>query len=273
MRFSWSLIKPPAEETGLLVYAILCDGQGPSPAIVATRRGGFSGRGCEGLNLSFKVGDDPNDVRKNRELLLGTLGLREDEFARPEQVHEGVVLRADAPGEYKNADGLVLSKPGLWTAVLVADCVPVFCFTEDFSAVGLAHAGRKGTRAGITGNLIKQVKLAFHLAASQIIMALGPSIGPCCYELDLTTASHLPQQFITEREQRVFFDLWSANAAQGMEEGISEENIVLPPACTCCQQDAFFSYRAQRDKAGRQMAITKPGGIEIGRNVDRRASH
>jgi YfiH family protein len=273
MRFSWSLIRPPAKETGLPIYAILCDGQGQSPAIVTTRKGGFSSRGGEGFNLSFKVGDHPNDVRENRELLLRTLGLREDEFARPEQVHGSLVLSADAPGEYRNADGLVLSKPGLWAAILVADCVPVFCFTEDFSVVGLAHAGRKGTRAGITKNLVKQVKSAFHFAPRQVFVALGPSIGPCCYELDSTTASHLPQQFITERERRAFFDLWSANAAQGMEEGILEENIVLPPACTCCQQDVFFSYRAQRGKAGRQMAITKPGGMEIGRDVNRSASH
>jgi YfiH family protein len=227
MRFWWSLIKWPVKETGLSIFAILCDEQTQSPAIVTTRKGGFSSRGCEGLNLSFKVGDDLNDVRKNRELLLRTLVLREDEFARPEQVHESLVLKADAPGEYKDADGLVLSKPGLWAAVLVADCVPVFCFTEDFSVVGLAHAGRKGTLAGITRNLIKQVKSAFHLAPCQVIMALGPSIGPCCYELDSTTASRLPQQFITERERKTFFDLWSANAAQGLEEGIPEENIVF----------------------------------------------
>ena len=275
MKFSWYLIREHAgeagKETSLPFYAILADGQGRSPAIITCREGGFSRRGYQGLNMSLRVGDDPDAVRKNREILFRTLCLREDELARPEQVHESLVLVADAPGDYKTADGIATSKSGLAVAILVADCVPVFVFDRDFSAMGLAHAGRRGTQGGITTNLIKQITSTFDLVPSQLVLALGPSIGPCCYELDSTTASLLPRRFIIEREGRVFFDLWSANATQALEEGILEENIILPPACTCCKKDTFFSHRAQQGKTGRQMAIALPGGFQIGSDMSRNA--
>ena len=285
MEFSWYFTKGIAKEgerEAILDFCvILGERRGRSPAIVTTRKRGLlgAGNGETGagsgepgdLNLSLRTGNDTKNVRRNRELLLRALGLRDDELARPEQVHGGLILVADAPGEYGDADGLVVSNPGLWTAILVADCVPVFVFSKDFSAVGLAHAGRKGTEAGITENLIKQVKCTFHLPSHELIVALGPSIGPCCYELDSATASQLPQRFIAERDGKIFFDLWNANAAQAAQEGIPRENIVMPPVCTCCREDLFFSHRAQRGKAGRQMAITRPGGIDVGGSASRAA--
>jgi len=106
------------------------------------------------------------------------------------------------------------------------------------------------------------MRSAFSLSSSDLFVALGPSIGPCCYELDPVTVSKLPGDFIVEREGKLFFDLWSANAAQAMEEGVSEENIIRPPACTSCLPRIFFSHRAHGGKTGRQIAITRPGGIE-----------
>jgi len=194
---------------------------------------------------------------------MRTLHLLEDELAWPEQVHGSQVTVADAPGEYKGADGLVISMPKLWAAILIADCVPVLLFNDDFSAVGLAHAGRKGTQAGITKNLISKMRSTFNLSSRDLVVALGPSIGPCCYELDRITALQLPESFLVEREGKLFFDLWSANAAQAREEGISEDSIVRPPVCTCCEARTFFSHRAQRGKTGRQIAVTRPGGIKV----------
>ncbi|MCX5800634.1 MAG: polyphenol oxidase family protein [Candidatus Eisenbacteria bacterium] len=276
MELSWRPLDKTTREisegTTPAFYAVLAHGGKRSPAIVTTRGGRPDTHRCQGLNLSFNVGDDTDDVRDNREFLFNKLGLREDRLAQPEQVHGGTVLLAGAPGRYKAADGLVISDPRLWTAVLVADCVPVFVFNRDFSVVGLAHAGRKGTHAGIAGSLIEQVKSAFDLPPGQLVVALGPSIGPCCYEIDSTTASGLRQTFVTEREGKIFFDLWSANAAQALEEGVPEESIILPPACTCCRKDVFFSHRGQRGKAGRQMAITRHGGLEIGRDRSSGAS-
>jgi len=275
MRFSWHLLEllagAPGKPIPLQICAIFADGTGRSPAadgtgrspaIVTSRKAGFSTRNYSGLNLSSKVGDEKNAVRKNKELLLSALGISEDALARPEQVHAGLVLQAAAPGVYEKADGLVLTGSAPVGAILVADCVPVFVFNDDFSVVGLAHAGREGTRAEITRNLISSAS-ALGVSPDGLFVALGPSIGACCYELDSRTASDLPSQFLFERESKIFFDLWQANACQAIEMSIPKENIVMPPFCTCCRQDLFFSHRGQRGGAGRQMALAVRGGIDL----------
>jgi len=234
-----------------------------SPGVVTTRRGGMSERSFTGLNVSFRVGDDAASVRENRALIARSLGLQPDACTRPEQVHGDLVLRADSPGDYAGADGLVSSSRDVWLSVHVADCVPVFVFTPDLTSVGLAHAGRKGTAAGMTTNLINVFKSAFQCDACQLIVALGPSVGPCCYELDADTASRLRPDCVAERQGKLFFDMWEANRLQALEAGVQGENIVMPPACTSCRADLFFSHRAHKGRTGRQMAITKPGGLRL----------
>jgi len=257
MEFAWKL----CSEQALPLYALQELRRGRLAAIVTLRGGGFSAGPFERLNLSFKVGDVPLRVRKNRGLLASTLGLREQDCAWPEQVHGDSVANADSPGEFKGADGLVSTRPELWIAILVADCVPVFVMDDELSTVGLAHAGRLGTALGITKNLIAAVGAESGVPPRRLIVALGPSIGPCCYELDSITASNLPDTCVEVRDGKVFFDLWKANALQAMARGIAEENIVLPPACTCCKQEMFFSHRAHSGRTGRQMAITSAGGL------------
>ncbi len=265
MSYSWRSIQA---DGGLEVFALV-PADAPaggvtdliSPGVVTTRRGGVSRGVFDGLNVSFRVGDEPASVRENRTLTARALGLESGSCTRPEQVHGGLVVEADSPGDYAGADGLVSGTAGLWLSVHVADCVPVFAFTPDLSAVGLAHAGRRGTDAGITSNLINVFKSAFQHDAGQLIVALGPSVGPCCYELDEKTASRLRADCVTKRGGRFFFDLWKANRLQAMEAGVLGENVVMPPACTSCRSDLLFSHRAHCGRTGRQMAITKPGGV------------
>ena len=236
-----------------------------SPGVVTTRRGGVSTGGFQGLNVSFRVGDDAANVKENRALIARGLGLEPAACARPEQVHGNLVLKADAPGDYPRADGLVSSNPGVWLSVHVADCVPVFVFAHDLGSIGLAHAGRKGTAAGITTNLINVFRSSFQCSASQMVLAMGPSVGRCCYELDAETASRLRADCVVERRGRLFFDLWKANRLQALEAGIPEGNVVMPPACTSCRADLFFSHRAHKGTTGRQMAIARPGGLLVKR--------
>jgi hypothetical protein len=234
-----------------------------SPGLVTTRRGGLSKGPFEGLNVSFRVGDDPASVRENRALIARGLGLEPDACTRPEQIHGDLVLKADSAGDYAGADGLVSASRLVWLSVHVADCVPVFVFTPDLSSVGLAHAGRKGTAAGITSNLINVFKSAFQCEVSQLIVALGPSVGPCCYELDPDTASMLRPDCVAESQGKFFFDLWEANRLQALDTGVRRDNIVMPPACTSCRADLFYSHRAHGGRTGRQMAITRPGGLRF----------
>jgi YfiH family protein len=163
---------------------------------------------------------------------------------------------------FAGADGILSTRPELWMALLVADCVPVFVVDDEFSVAGLAHAGRKGTALGITASLVNLVKNETGAKPDRLVAALGPSIGPCCYELDRNTASQLRRGCLTDRDGKVFFDLWKANTLQALEAGIPEENILAPPACTSCNAEAFFSHRAHRGKTGRQMAVAAAGGLK-----------
>jgi YfiH family protein len=234
-----------------------------SPGIVTTRRGGVSEGPFGDLNVSFRVGDDPVRVRGNRELVACSLGLEDGGCARPEQIHGDLVLPADCPGDAAGADGLVSASRRLWLSVHVADCVPVFVFAPDLGWVGLAHAGRKGTAAGITANLINVFRSSCQCEVSQLTVALGPSVGPCCYELDEETASRLRADCVVRRQGKFFFDLWEANKLQALEEGIRQDSVVMPPACTSCRADLFFSHRAHAGRTGRQMAVTRPGGLRL----------
>ncbi|MBN1504067.1 MAG: laccase domain-containing protein [Candidatus Eisenbacteria bacterium] len=277
MNYSW---RPVELLNGIRAFALAPEGSaresGPansaagaehtaleSPGLVTTRRGGVSKGPFESLNVSFRVGDDPASVKENRALIAGSLGLDQGACARPEQVHGNLVLRADGPGDRARADGLVSASGDVWLSVHVADCVPVFVFSPDLRRTGLAHAGRKGTAAGVTTNLLNMFKSAFRCDVSQLIVALGPSVGPCCYELDSHTASHLRRECVAQRRGRFFFDLWKANGLQALEAGVREENVVMPPACTSCKADLFFSHRAHKGTTGRQMAITRSGGLRL----------
>ncbi len=257
MDFAWTLI----DEEGLSFYVLRDVRRDRRAGVVTLRTGGASKAPFDGLNLCFTVGDDSSDVRENRRRLAAALGLREQDCAWPQQVHGGEVVRADAPGVFHGTDGLFSTRPELWMALLVADCVPVFILDEQLTIAGLAHAGRKGTALGITRSLVNLVRAEPGVKADRLFAALGPSIGPCCYELDRNTASGLPESCLVEREGRVFFDLWRANEIQALEAGIPEENILAPPACTCCKAEAFFSHRAHRGRTGRQMAVATPGGL------------
>ena len=263
MNYSWRLTELAA---GLQAFVLAAEGNtsaGMSPGVVTTRRGGVSKGHFEGLNVSFRVGDDPASVRENRALVAGSLGLEPGACARPEQVHGDLVLRADSPGDYAGADGLVSSSRDLWLSVHVADCVPVFVFTPDLRWVGLAHAGRKGTAAGMTTNLINVFKSAFQCAVSQLIVALGPSAGPCCYDLDSATISGLRADCVAERQGKFYFDMWEANRLQALEAGVRRGNVVMPPACTSCRANLLFSHRAHNGRTGRQLAVARPGGLRL----------
>jgi len=245
------------------VYVPVSGDESRVPAVVTTRKGGFGRGPFESLNLSTKVNDDSQVVERNRTLLARTLGLDEQQRASPSQVHGSIVLRALSPGNYSEADGLVTDSSKIWLSVNVADCVPVIVFDAELTAVGLAHAGRNGTVLGITANLINVFKSTFGIAPSDLFVALGPSIGPCCYELDRRTASELPCGCLVERDGRMFFDLWKANTLQAVGSGVAERNILQPPACTSCKSELFFSHRAHRGVTGRQAAIAKAGGLVL----------
>ena len=236
---------------------------------VSTRTGGVSKPPFDSLNLGFNVGDDPDDVLKNRKRLATTIGIPLRHFTIGEQIHSGNVTiifeesRGKGSTNNKEAinvtDAMVTNVAGICLAILVADCVPILFFDPVQRAIGVAHAGWKGTLEFIAQKTVMAMEKAFGSLAEDIVVGVGPSIGPCCYKVGPDIISQVEIIFHTKKEYILnesksgegYFDLWKANLDQLLHAGIERKNIEMAMTCTCHTSDLFFSYRLQKGFTGR----------------------
>jgi YfiH family protein len=236
---------------------------------VSTRTGGFSGPPFDSLNLGLHVEDDPANVLKNRKRLAATMRIPLNELTIARQIHSGNVtiiskeLRGKGCANHEEAinatDAMVTDVADICLMVLVADCVPILFFDPVRRAIGVAHAGWKGTLQFVARNIVLAMEKAFGSSPQDIIVGIGPSIGPCCYKVGLEIISRVENSFHTKKEYIVneskdgegYFDLWEANLRQLLHAGIKRENIEIAMECTCHNPDLFFSYRQQKGDTGR----------------------
>lgn len=160
----------------------------------------------------------------------------------------------------QDGDFLVTDQPGVGLAILTADCMPVVVCDPARRVVGIAHAGWKGTVAGIVGRLVERMQHDFACRPDQLQVYLGPSAKTCCYEVQQDFLSHLshftnPSQFLLERDGRLFFDKAACNISQLLAVGILQQNIDSTNLiCTICN-DRFYSFRRQKSEAGRNISL------------------
>jgi YfiH family protein len=241
--------------------------------ISITRAGGVSTGRFDSLNLGMGGGDDPAAVRDNRAQLSLLTGAFPDLLTLGRQVHGcnvSVVTGAtigsgalDAGTAIPETDALVTGIPDVPLLVLIADCCPVFVFDPVNGAIGLAHAGWRGTAAGIAAATVRMMAQEFGSRAGDIIGGVGPSIGPCCYEvggevLDSFRAAYpgfVDRVFAKAGEKKYEFDLQQANRWILKDAGVRDENIEISGLCTSCRTDLFFSHRAEKGKTGRSGAL------------------
>jgi YfiH family protein len=142
-----------------------------------------------------------------------------------------------------------------------ADCVPVLLHDPVKGWVGLVHAGWKGTVGGAARKAVQAARETFGSRPEDILAAIGPSIGPCCYEVgeDVVAAVHsgLPEcaDLLSARDGGVHLDLWRANACQLAAVGVPAANVEVSGYCSSCRTDLFFSHRKERGKTGRMAAV------------------
>lgn len=236
---------------------------------VSTRAGGNSGPPFESLNLGFGVGDDQGAVVRNRTLLAEAVGISTQGLTMARQVHGArvdVVSREsrgrgaiDSRGEIDEADAMVTDVEDICLVVLLADCVPVIFYDTRKNVIGIAHAGWKGTVQRISEKTVTALEDRFGSAPHDIIVGIGPSAGPCCYEVGPEVASEVERVFGNragclrndDAGDKHYLDLWRANMAQLVQSGIPEENIEVAKICTCHHNDVFYSFRADKGKTGR----------------------
>lgn len=231
---------------------------------VFTRLGGTSRAPYESLNLSISVPDEEGNVFANRALAYGSYGRANDTLVHAHLKHGSEVVQVSQLdyGRYVGpADGLITNRPACGLTMNYADCAPILLYDPVNQAIGLGHAGWKGAVRDLPGALVKAMHKAYGSQPADLIAAIGPCIGPCCYEVDEPVISAVEGSFSNAREllkyptepagqqARPYFDLPAANLARLIDAGV--EQIEVADLCTACRTDLFFSHRAEQGRTGR----------------------
>jgi polyphenol oxidase len=224
-----------------------------------TRGGGVSPAPWDSLNLGRSVGDDPARVAENWARLEQTTGLR---FARVRQVHAARVVHLHAPGEpVEEADAVLSTTPGMAACVSIADCVPVLIADPASGAVVAVHAGWRGTVARAAAAGVRALVGLPGVEPARLVAAIGPSIGPCCYEVSPDLAARFEDdlgEVARQVQGRWHVDLWAANRLVLLEAGLVAERVEVVARCTRCDIGRFFSHRRDGGHTGRQVAFIAP---------------
>src|SRR6202158_3364550 len=261
----------------------------------STRLGGVSrGYGGNALNLGFTKHDSRVAVERNRELFLKELGVANGRKSWPlvslRQIHSDLIHRLDRmradrmPEQPLAGDGMVTDTPGLLLAVQTADCLPIILADRKRRAVGVFHAGWRGTVKRIVEKCVGEMRKHFGSDPRYLVAAIGPGVRGCCYEVgeevrtkfeaQFAYASSLfrelkepdpvrekyPMLFLTARAPghselpvKLFLDLVEANRRQLLDAGVMAKNIDTAAPCTACHPELLFSFRAEKGVTGRLM--------------------
>jgi YfiH family protein len=241
--------------------------------LVSTRHGGISESPYQSLNFGFITEDSPSAVIENRIRLCQSIRVNPRALTIAEQVHESRVATVqgwdrgkgglDLASRLPRTDAMITNLPQTPLMVLIADCVAVGLYDPVQRAVGIAHAGWRGTAAGITRKTVEEMSTEYGSRPEDMLAGISPSIGPCCYEVgpDVISAfdASYPEAgshfFSNWHEDRSRLDLWQANRWQLIEAGLRNANIEIAGQCTACHTDMFYSHRAENGRTGRLGAL------------------
>ena len=234
----------------------------------STRFGGVSEGYLASLNLGTHRGDRPENVRENYAILGRAVGFLPERTVFTRQVHSDVIERVGAAQcgrglQYEateGCDGLITDEPGVALTVFSADCTPVLLYDPVRRAAGAVHAGWRGTAAGIAAKAAEKMVRELGCRPENIRAAVGPCIGPCCFETDddVPAAMHdalgtQADPFLTRQGAKWHIDLKAINAH--WLESLGVRHIDICPHCTACRQDLYWSHRKVGNARGAQIAL------------------
>jgi YfiH family protein len=240
------------------------------------------------LNVGFTDWDRPEAVVRNRRVLQKALAAEEMPLVALRQIHSDAArMVSEPPSEPLRGDALLTKRAGLLLAVQAADCVPILLLDTAKRAVAAVHAGWRGTLARIVSKTLGRMRAEFGTKPNDVVAALGPAIGGCCYEVGPEVAQAFAGQFAPAREwfegqfddlvagetqpflpwltmtppghspppERLRLDLRAANRWQLLDAGVPAANIAVSGLCTACRTDLLFSYRREGPLTGRLMGV------------------
>ena len=258
----------------------------------STRVGGSSrAYGKNDLNLGFTQHDSRAAVERNRAAFLAKLGAKDKDKPWPivtlRQVHSDLIHCVNGvPEHHLVGDGLITRTPGILLAIQTADCLPVILVDRKTRAVGVFHAGWRGTVKRIVEKGVGEMRKHFGTLAENVVAAIGPGVHDCCYNVGEEVRNKFESQFRygqelfretkeqdevrekypllfltarapghSELPKKIWLDLVDANRRQLLDAGVAKKNISVSPLCTSCRVDMLFSYRAEKGKTGRLMGV------------------
>jgi len=255
----------------------------------STRPGGESRLdGKKVLNLGFTDWDERKRVEANRVKFQAAIAAKKMHLVAMRQIHSDVIQLASAPFEQApSGDALLTHAPDLLLGVQTADCVPILLADTRRCVVAAVHAGWRGTLARIAVKTLGRMQMEFGTKPGDVVAALGPAIGRCCYQVGSEVARSFAAQFPGAADwfdgpyeqlaygedplwlpwltmmppghvpppPRVQLDLRASNRRQLIDAGVPEEQIDVSDLCTACRTDLFFSYRREGGKSGRMMSM------------------
>ena len=238
-----------------------------------TKVGGASSGVFESMNLGFSRGDKDDNVFMNFVRLCTALDVPISSLVLSDQKHTAKIMSVRTADrgkgilfekDYRNIDGLVTNDKNVALTTFYADCVPVYLYDPVLEVIALAHAGWKGTLAKIGFQAVHAMKMKYGCLPANILAGIGPSIGPCCFEV----GEDLAVKFLTElpfcekyissvpgKKDKRILDLWGINEQILINAGILPVNIETAGLCTKCNGEDFFSHRATGDKRGSMAAV------------------
>lgn len=228
------------------------------------RGGGKSGGFYAGLNLSYRVGDDFKTVSQNVCDMKLAVGIHDGRVVTMQQVHGDnlIEVKDKKIKEAGEADAMVTAERDIYLGVLTADCVPMLMIAPKQRLAAAVHAGWRGTLAGIAAKAVGHFKDQYNVGAEELEVALGPSIGVCCYEVKDDVSQPMMKKWgslttpsIAVRDGKSFLNLRRLNRDILRAAGVPGKQLFEIGPCTACASEEFYSYRKQGGETGRQMGI------------------
>jgi len=265
----------------------LCHGFSTTPGGVSNSVGRSTvagGAGQSVLNLGFTEWDTRENVLENRRRFQKATSAENLPLITLKQFHSDVIHVFDTPSaDPCRGDSSITNRPGLLLAIQTADCVPILLVNPKKRAIAAIHAGWRGTLARIAAKTIGKMQMHFGTNPHDLLAAIGPSIGPCCYEVGTEVATQFLSQFPDAPDyfdefrtgdepnpiqwlnmmppghqpppKGVLLDLRKANRSQLLAAGLRPQNVHTIDLCTACRPDLLFSYRKQGPASGRLMSV------------------
>lgn len=232
---------------------------------VFTRHGGVSNGHYDSLNVGGMIGDDQQAVLENSRRVYDTLGYTPDQVCTVWQVHGADVVMADQPPVQRKwhtqADGMITNQPNVALSMRFADCVPVMFFDPTNHAIGIGHAGWRGTVAGVVLSVLNAMQTSYGTRPKDVQAAIGPSIGPDRYQVGEEVVAAVHDRFgdtdgLIQRsfvDGTAYLNLWEANRRLLALAGVAQ--IEVAEICTATHTDDFYSHRAEKGKTGRFASV------------------